>query len=156
LEKADKREQLASLCGVDDEALLDHLIELNMEPEAVAAITVVPLVVIAWADHAVQDQEKEAILEAASQSGVASVNGKYPVLEYWLAHPPSPELLKAWKLYIKALCSKLDDKEIAELKHDILEKAKSIAAAAGGILGLGNKISGKERDALKKLESAFE
>ncbi len=156
LEKADQREQLASLCGVDDEKLLDHLIDLDMQPEAVAAIAIVPLVVIAWADHAIQDKEKAAIIKAANESGVTSVDGKYPVLDYWLSHPPSPALLSAWELYIAALCKQLDEKEIAELKHDILDKARGIAEAAGGILGLGSKISRKERDAIKKLEAAFD
>jgi hypothetical protein len=155
LAKADKRQQLASLCGVDDEALLDHLIDLELEPEAVAAIAIVPLVVIAWADDSVQQEEKDAIIEAAKQSGIASVGGEYPVLEYWLTHRPSPELLNAWKMYIAALCSILSQDEIDELKDDILAKARSIAEAAGGFLGIGSKISSRERKAMKQLEAAF-
>ena len=156
LQKADKRQQLASLCGVEDEELLDHLIDLEMEPEAVAAIALVPLVVVAWADHAVQKEEKAAIIEAAKNCGVTSSDGKYPVLEYWLTHPPSPELTTAWKMYIAALCSRLSEDEVAELKHDILSKARAIAEAAGGILGIGRKISSKESEALQQLEAAFD
>ncbi len=155
LEKADRREQLAKICGVHEEKLLDHLVDLELQPEAVAAIAIVPLAVIAWADGAVQEQEREAIIQAARDSGVASDDGRYPVLEHWLSTPPSAELVEGWKLYLAALCKQLDEKEVDELKHDLLNRASSIAAAAGGVLGLGSKVSAKEKAALKMLEAAF-
>ena len=150
--KKDRTMQFAAVLGMNDQSLLDHLVELDVQPEAIAAIAIIPLAVVAWADHAVQPQEREAILQAARASGVQPQDGRYPVLEYWLTRRPSPELLEAWKHYIRALCRQLNPQEIAELKHDLLDRARDVAEAAGGILGLGNKVSANERAALQELE----
>ena len=146
---------MAQICGIHDAALLDHLLSLNLEPEAVAGLAVIPLVVVAWADGSVQAPERQAILQAAQASGVAPKDGRYPVLEYWLTERPGPELCEAWKQYLAALCRQLSPEEIAELKHDLLDRARDVASAAGGLLGFGNKISAKEQAALEALEQAF-
>lgn len=155
LASQNRREQLAQLCGVHDEALLDHLIALQVPPEAVAALAAIPLVTVAWADWTVQAAERKAILQAAEAAGIASDNGRYPVLEYWLTKRPKPELLEAWQHYIAALCRQLSSEEVATLKHDLLSHAQQVAEAAGGILGLGNKVSAQERAVLERLEQAF-
>lgn len=155
-EKMDRKAQFAAILGMHDEALLDHLVELDVQPEAIAAIAILPLAVVAWADHSVQPEEREAILKAARESGVEPQDGRYPVLEYWLTERPGPELLEAWKHYIRALCRQLSPPEIDELKHDLLDRARDVAQAAGGILGIVGKISASERAALRELEQAFE
>ena len=155
LETQNRRQQLAQLCGVHDEALLDHLIALDVQPEAVAAIAAIPLVVVAWADWTVQDAERQAIIQAAEASGVTSQDGRYPILEYWLSKRPKPELLEAWKHYIAALCRQLSREEVETLKHDLLDRARQVAKAAGGILGYGNKVSAQEQAVLQTLEQAF-
>ena len=156
LQQLDRREQLKGICGIDDDALLNHMMELEMQPEVVAAIAVVPLVVMAWADGSVQPQEREAILQAAEQSGVSAEDGRYPVLEHWLSHKPGPEVLDAWKLYIAALCKQLSDQQVDELKHDLLDRIDTVAQAAGGILGITSKVSSNEQAMKKTLEQAFD
>ena len=155
IEKLNRRQQLAKACGVDDETLLDHLIALDLQPEAVAAIAAIPLVVVAWADRTVQEAERKAIFAAAEASGITSQDGRYPILEYWLSKRPKPELLDAWKHYIAALCRQLNQTEIEQLKHDMLQRARRVAEATGGILGYGNKISANEQKVLESLEEAF-
>jgi hypothetical protein len=142
--------------SVHDEALLDHLIDLDLQPEALAAIAVVPLVAVAWADGAVQEKERAAIIQAAKATGINSQDGRYPILEHWLSQKPGPEVMDAWKLYIAALCKQLDAKEVEELKSDLLNRAETVAEAAGGILGVTSKISSTEREMLKALQQAFE
>lgn len=154
-EKSNRRQQLVHSCGVHDESLLDHLVELDIQPEAVAAIGAVPLVVVAWADRTVQEAERKAIIEAAAAAGISSQDGRYPILEHWLSKRPKPELLDAWKHYIAALCRQLSPEEIEHLKHDMLHRARQVAEAAGGILGYGNKISANEQKVLETLEEAF-
>jgi hypothetical protein len=61
MEKVDRRTQLAQVTGIQDEAVLDRLIELKIEPETIAAMAVVPLVAVAWADGKVQEEERKAI-----------------------------------------------------------------------------------------------
>ena len=42
------------------------------------------------------------------------------------------------------------------IKTTFLSRARQVAEAAGGFLGLTSKISGKEEAMLKKLESVFQ
>lgn len=155
LEKMDRRAQLAAACGICDEAVLDRLIELDIRPETLAAMTVVPLIQVAWADGKIQPEERDAIITAAKEAGVKPHQGHYPLLEHWLDETPSREMLEAWEHYIRALCKKLSAEEIAHLKRDVLGLARKVAQAAGGVLGLGNKISKAEREILQELEKAF-
>ena len=150
--KKDRKMQFAAVLGMNDEALLGHLVELEVQPEAIAAIAIVPLAVVAWADHAVQPQEREAILQAARASGVQPQDGGIRCLNTgW----PSVPALSCWtpgNTIFGALCRQLNSQEIAGLKHDLLDRARDVAEAAGGILGLGNKVSANERAALRDLD----
>ncbi len=155
IDRMDRRAQLRQVSGIGDEAILDRLIELEVGPEAMAAMAVVPLVLVAWADRKVQAEEREAILGAARAAGIESQDGHYPLLEYWLDKRPGPEMFEAWSHYIKGLCQDLDDQQVDELKRDLLQMAQKVAETAGGFLGLGSKVSDAERIMLNRLEKAF-
>jgi hypothetical protein len=155
LQKMDRRAQLAQVSGIHDEAVLDRFIELDLSPETLAAIEVVPLVFIAWADGKVQAEEREAIIAAAKAAGIEPQDGRYPLLEHWLNKRPSAAMLDAWRHYITGLCQRLDRQEIEKLKHDVLDLARTVAQAAGGFLGFGNKIAAAESAVLSDLEQAF-
>ena len=155
LERTDRRTQLAQVSGIRDEAVLDRLIELNIGPDTLAAIAVVPLVCVAWADGEVQEAERKAVLAAAHAAGLHPQNSRYPLLEFWLSERPGAELLEAWEHYIQDLCQRLNKHEIEELRRELLEHARDVAAAAGGFLGFGNKISAVERAVLDRLDQAF-
>jgi len=155
LEKMDRRSQLSRVSGIEDEAVLDRLIELDVSPETMAAMAVVPLVFVAWADRKVQAEEREAILSAARKAGIEAKDGRYPLLEYWLDKRPSPEMLEAWQHYIKGLCQQMDKAQVEELKRDLLQLAEGVAQATGGFLGLGSKVSTEERLVLNRLAKAF-
>ena len=155
MEKMSRREQLARVSGIQDEAALDRLVELDIGPETLAAMAVVPLVFVAWADRTLHAKEREAIVAAAEAAGVKPRDGRYPVLEHWLSKRPERELLEAWQHYIKDICERLSPAEKDRLKHDLLDRARDVAAAAGGVLGLGNKISAAEQKVLDDLEKSF-
>lgn len=155
LEKMDRRAQLAHVCGISDEAVLDRLIELDIGPEVLAAIEVVPLVFVAWADGKVQAEEREAIIAAAAAAGIQPQDARYPLLEHWLQIRPAAEMIEAWRHYVNGLCLRLERSEIEELKHVVLDPVRKVAHAAGGFLGFGNKMSAAERTVLGTLERAF-
>ncbi len=156
LEKKDRRAQLAAVCGVHDEAALDRLIALNISPEALAAIRVVPLVQVAWSDGSVSPEERAAIIQAAKDAGIQSQDGHYPLLEHWLNENPGREMLEAWEHYIQSLCKQLTPEEVVKLKKETLELTNKVAeAAGGGLLGLRSKVSKSERAMIDKLEKAF-
>ncbi len=155
MERMDRRAQLAQVCGIADEAILDRLIELEIGPETLAAIEVVPLVAVAWADGKVQPEEREAILAAAAAIGIQPKDDRYPMLEHWLEKRPRAAMLEAWRHYIQGLCRNLEPSEKERLKDHVLGLARTVARAAGGFLGIGDKICAAERAVLGKLEKAF-
>jgi GTPase involved in cell partitioning and DNA repair len=101
------------------------------------------------------EKEKAAILKAAGEL-FAKDSPDLTVLRQWLDHKPSPQLLEAWEYYIQGLCEQLTASQKNALKTDIVGHARQVAQAAGGFLGMGNKIFKSEQDMLDRLEAAFE
>jgi hypothetical protein len=146
------REALGQASGITAPAVLDKLIELGIRAETVAALSIVPLVEVAWADGAMDAKERQAILERA---GVRPDSTAGALLASWLERRPEPNLVTAWTLLVQAMAEQLGPDEAAHVKTGLLERARAVAAAAGGILGVGSKISTAEAATLAKLEAAF-
>ena len=153
LERLERREQLASVSGIRDESLLDHLIALEMTPETLAALELVPLVFMAWADGQVQSQERAVIIAFAKAGGIEPQDGRFPLLEHWLKKRPGPEMLEAWKQYVQDLRRHLGPEDADDLRHELFDRVQSVAHAAGGFLGMGDKMSPAERAMLAALEA---
>ncbi len=148
------REDLRKASGMSDDAVLDKLVALGLTPKTIAALSLVPLIQVAWADGEIQDNERTAILQGAHGKGLEQGTDGYELLQSWLKSKPSGDLFTAWEAYIKALTSQLNDEQNRLLKNQIVGFAKMVAAAAGGILGFA-KISGDEEKVLNRIEGAF-
>ena len=146
---------LSKVSGITDNDILQKLVDLNIRPEILATLAVVPLVEVAWADGKVDEREKKAVLEAAKESFISKDSPDFDLLHQWLTHKPSVKLLEAWEHYIEGLCRELTRHQKSALKKDLIGHARQVAQAAGGILGFGKKISKPEQKILDKLESAF-
>jgi len=149
-------EGLAEISGIRDDAVLEQLVTLNIELDTWAAISLVPLVEVAWADGKIDDNERRAVLAAAEANGIFPSSPSYSLLESWLAHRPDARLLAAWGECIVDLCANLGDGEKAAVKTKVIGRAREVAKSAGGFLGLGAKISAEEEVILRELEKAFE
>lgn len=154
LENQKTREELRKASGMSDDAVLDRLVGLGLKANTIAALSLVPLITVAWADGQIQDNEREAILQGAHGKGLEQGSDGYELLQTWLQKKPNDELFIAWESYIKALASQLNDEQNRLLKTQIVGFAKMVAAAAGGILGFG-KVSGDEEKMLQRIEAAF-
>ena len=156
LASEESRDGLAAASGIQDVAVLDQLLANQITPASLTCVGLIPLVAVAWADGVMQDGEKNAILQAADIAGVKMATPSYATLDRWLRVRPEPELLESWKAYIAAIKGNLDPSAMNQLKHSILERAETVAQAAGGFLGLGNKVSNSERKVLDELAAAFD
>jgi hypothetical protein len=154
LESQSSRDELRKASGMSDDAVLDKLVALGLKANTIAALSLVPLISVAWADGAIQENERTAILQGAHGKGLEQGTDGYELLQTWLAKRPSDDLFVAWEAYIKALASQLNDEQNRLLKNQILGFAKMVATSAGGILGFG-KVSGSEEKVLQRIESAF-
>ena len=79
----------------------------------------------------------------------------YQMLQRWLQRKPDASLLELWKGYVTALARTLSEAARIALKADLLGRARAVAQATGGLLGLGNKVSKSEQAVLSELEEAF-
>ncbi len=154
-QKALDKAGIQEITGIKNDEVLEKLLSLKMDRQTVAALSLFPLIQVAWADGAVDTKEQEAVLSAAAASGLLKGSSAHTLLETWLKLKPPAALENAWANYVKALVEgmKPDDKTL--LKSELLGKARAVAEASGGILGMGSKISKAESDALRKLEAAF-
>jgi hypothetical protein len=150
-----QKEALAAALGITDDDVLEHLMALGLSSETLAALSLVPLVEVAWAEGRVDTKEHNALLAAAEHAGFSKVGASYQLLEQWLRERPSPQLLAAWKAYIATLSRTMNVQDKEALKQDLLGRARTVAEAAGGFLGLGKKISSAEQAVLTELEQAF-
>jgi hypothetical protein len=148
------KDELRKASGMSDEAVLDKLVTLGLRANTIAALSLVPLIQVAWADGEIQDNERTAILQGAHGKGLEQGTGGYELLQTWLAKRPNDELFTAWEAYIKALAAQLNDEQNRLLRNQIVGFAKLVATSAGGILGFG-KVSQTEERVLARIESAF-
>ncbi|MEJ7601919.1 MAG: hypothetical protein WKG01_28750 [Kofleriaceae bacterium] len=154
LDSQKTREELRKASGMSDDAVLDKLVTLGLRANTIAALSLVPLIAVAWADGQIQDNERDAILQGAHGKGLEQGTDGYELLQTWLQNKPADDLFTAWEAYIKALSSQLNDEQNRLLKTQIVGFAKMVAAAAGGILGFG-KVSGDEEKMLQRIDAAF-
>ena len=150
------KEALQEASQIRDDAVLTRLVELEIGPDTWTALSLIPLVEVAWADGVLEDKERRAILEAAADTGVRPGKSSYELLESWLGEKPDGRLLEVWGEYVVGIAGRLDESGRRALHEEIIGGAKRVAEAAGGILGFGNKSSSEEQAVIDKLERAFD
>ena len=95
------------------------------------------------------------VLKASAAQGVAPDSVAGQMLGNWLVQRPGAELIEAWKRQMRALWPSLSPKERSEIRASALERARSVAEAAGGFLGLTSRISAQEKAVLDDLAQAL-
>lgn len=148
------KESLAAVSGIKDDAVLQKLVELNVRPDVLASLALIPLIEVAWSDGVVDEKEKEAILKANTDIFTAD-SPDLAIIQQWLTHKPESNLLKAWMEYTSALCKQMTPQQKESLRSEVIGHARQVAQATGGFLGMGSKISESEQKVLDKLEKAF-
>jgi hypothetical protein len=146
---------LAAATGVADQIVIQELADLGA-PQFLAVLGLFPLVEVAWCDGQVAAKEREAILAAAADMGLPVDSPSHKLLDRWLETRPAENALSLWSEYVQAVGATLKPETVAKLKRGVMGRAKKIAQAAGGILGMGNKISATEQACLDRLAKAFE
>jgi uncharacterized tellurite resistance protein B-like protein len=156
-EKREKQaaiDALATNSKIANRQTLEKLVDLGLDGATWAALSLVPLVEVAWADGEVDAKERAAVLEAAQEQGVAKGSPSHELLESWLASRPAGSLFASWGAYAAELAANLSPEEREELRADLAERAESVARSAGGILGIGS-ISTPERKVIDALAKPF-
>lgn len=148
------RKSLMAATGIEDAAVIESLMSHNVSPETLAGVGLIPLIAVAWADGKMEDNEREAILKAASETGIDEKHPCFGLVSSWLNKKPASTLFDSWKEYIGALKGTLDDAAVSQIKRSVVDRAKRVADSAGGFLGIGST-SAAEQSVLQEMESVF-
>jgi tellurite resistance protein len=148
-------DELKGISGIADAKVLGDLVDAGVDAETLVAFTLVPLVAVAWASGSVSDAEREAVLRAAAESGVREGTAARDSLERMLRDkPPRRSLLKTWASYASSLYQSLGEKQRERLASDVTGRARDVASAAGGFLGIG-AVSAEEEAVLEEIAAVF-
>ena len=147
---ADARDALGQATGIADTALLQELQDLGFTPDTMALLPLVPAVQTAWAEGGVTGEERTLLVRIARSRGITEGSAADLQLTAWMSQRPDEAVFTRANRLIRAL---LDAGTLADLDaNDVLAQAEQIAAASGGILGIG-KVSGEERALLAQLNA---
>lgn len=145
------RRELGQATGLDDPELLRELEELRFTPETVSLLPLVPVLQMAWAEGGVSAQERALLVQIARSRGIAEGSAADRQLAEWMSDGPSEEVFSRAGRLTRALLDAEASPLVTGLSADeLVQYAERIAAASGGILGIG-KISSEERALLTKL-----
>jgi|GEM_PF-1320910 len=151
----ESREALSQALGVRNDTVINQLLELDITPEVVAALMVIPFLEVAWADGNIDESGREAVLDCAERLGFHRGGAEYMLLEQWLQNRPEPKLFRAWSHCIEGICEQLTNKEVEALKASFLNHARTVALAPGGERSTGSAVSLSGAQVLRSLEAAF-
>ena len=147
---------LAVASGLADQAAAPPPASGLVQAKLLAALSLAPLVAVAWAEGGVDDREKSLVLSWAKDAGLREGDHAYGLVEQWLAAPPSPELLALWKAHYAARLSLVltaDAKR--ELKLHLLDRARALIEATGAFSGIGQSPSHAEQSVIDEITAAL-
>jgi len=146
-----QREDLKDVVRIHDRAFLDRLITMDIGAEKALALRLIPLVFVAWADGAPDAREREAVLRAAGEQGLAALPVSRDILKGWLVKEPDTCLLERWKSEVQRVWNRFTTDEQLQMRHNLLGSARDVATAAGSFLGITSGISAREKAVLEEL-----
>ena len=155
LEAMEEKKKLAHVSGLVEERVLEHLVKAGVKAETLAAVSLIPLVEVAWADGAVSAEERDAVLNAAAAQGVHPDTAPYEILKAWLKTRPDSHVVAAWKEYVREMAHLMPKDAIAEFKRAMIDRATRVAESAGGFLGMAT-ISKSEKNAIDEFAKVFD
>lgn len=149
-EETQRRRAMGEELGVDSDALLQRLRGLGYDEDTARVVDLLPLIHVAWADGEIQRAERSRILEVLSGRNISADSNAWLLVEALLETRPADA-------YMQESLGLLRD-ILAESKRDarsVVDMCAAIAETAGGILGLGNKVSDEEAEAISNIAKAL-
>ena len=148
------KQALGDVSGITNDELLQALLDAGLSAETLAAVSLIPLVVVAWADGEVQANEQTTIMKAAEEAGIHSGTEPHALLSDWLTQQPTEDLMSTWKVYMMELLETLSDAQRKVFAEKLIARSTAVAQAAGGFLGIA-AIDGNEKRVLAEIRAAL-
>lgn len=148
------RRKLSDSTGIEDKGLLDEMMESGINPATIIAFLLLPLVKVAWADRRVEEKERTVVINTAAAFGYTDESAGMRLLKSWLQTPPDEKLFSIWREYAPELVSHLKLASGDHLRRTIVKRAKTVAEATGGFLGI-HKTAAAEQTVINQIEEAL-
>ena len=130
--------------GLHDHELAETLASLGIVRETIPVLHLVPIIQVGWASGTVEPEEKELLEMAARQAGIKEGSPAWAAFEGMLERTPDKKLYDAALAYIVAMEPESD-------RLSLLQTARSVADATGGLFGFLGNVEAAERDALHEI-----
>jgi hypothetical protein len=148
------RTEMSARTGLTDPALVGELEKLGFRPDTLGVLPLVPIVQMAWAEGGITPAERKLLVKLARDRGIAEGSAADRLLNDWMARQPSPDVFARATRLIRAMLDSGSPAGERLSAEDLIKYCESIAAASGGILGVG-KISADERATLAQIAEAL-
>jgi hypothetical protein len=149
-----EKSELTARTGLSDPALIAELGALGFTPDTISVLPLVPVVQMAWAEGGITPAERDQLVGLARGRGIAAGSAADQLLADWMAQRPSDEAFARATRLIRAMLDTGASGEGTMSADDVIKYSESIAAASGGLFGIG-KISSEERSTLAQIVSAL-
>lgn len=153
--KTHSKDELQRLTGINNEQVLSALSALQLGGAATLVMSLFPIVEVAWADGKIDEKERTVIADLARTIGLEKDSPAHGYLTRWLDEKPEASWHGLWVEYVKALSSQMKADDKTMLKATVLGRARVVAEASGGFLGVAFAVSAAEQKVLDALEQAF-
>ena len=151
-DRSDHIKQMTETFSYIDETYAGKLFDSGIKVETLAAVSLLPLVQVAWADGEMDAKESDALKKAASESGLKGDGMK--LMDQWIASKPSADMFGTWTQYIKGLKTDMNGQDYNALQSKVMDQVKNVAQSAGGFMGL-KSVSSEEQEMIEKIEGVF-
>lgn len=139
----------------ENRELEQGLARLGLDRDGWRAISLLPLIEVAWADGRVQDAERKLLEEVARGYGIGA---DHPFLKRWLKkRPPRADFLRARTLLLR-LWRRAGPQEVKqpETLEQLLDLCLRVAEAAGGLFGILFTVEASEREAMAEIAASLQ
>ena len=145
------RQALASALGITNDDLMSRLQAQHITPEVAMLLPWLPAIQVAWV-KSLTSAERDWLLNHIQANQTPPLTAAATAcLTEWLAAPPSDQLYTAAREALVLQLATLGPDAAAALRDKVLNAARGVSAASGGVLGIGS-VSSEEKAALDALE----
>jgi hypothetical protein len=144
------KSEMTAKTGLSDPALIEELQALGFTPDTLSVLPLVPIVEMAWAEGGITPAERQLLIALARERGLAEGSPADRLLADWMTTRPRPDVFSRATRLIRAMLETETVSGSSLSADDLIKYCESIAAASGGILGIG-KVSAEERETLARI-----
>jgi len=158
---AERRRHLAAALGLEgtegkeDDAVVATLVALGLDGGTAPLLDIVPAIQVAWADGSLPARERaeiERILARPEMKEAARQGGR--VVADWLSRQPGADLYRVSTEALRLRLARMDGDARTRLVSSIIDDCNAVAAASGGVFGLGAH-SSAESKIIRELAASF-